>query len=152
VARALLLQGRMTKRTLDTSVRQQKPGYPTYEEFDQSRRDALKHLGAIGAALFGAAALAGCGDRKVGGGPDSAVRPREDGSPLQPDQGKFPISGGKSWEPDARIELRPDQRHLPDARILQGDVAGPDARVDEPDPSPDPGYAPVPPARADARR
>ncbi len=91
-----------------------KPAYPTLTDFDQSRRSALLHLGALGALLF-----MGCGDRRISGGADA--RPGVDGRvppPPAPDGPAGP--SGVAPLPDARSDPgRPDTRpRYPDASIL----------------------------------
>lgn len=124
----------------------EKPAYPTLSDFDKSRRSALLHLGAIGALL-----LMGCGERRISGGADAG--PGSDGRvPPQPDGPEGP--SGAAPLPDARSDLRrPDAGpRYPDASLLEGDVAGPDARIDEPDQWPLAGGAPMPPAEIDGGR
>jgi hypothetical protein len=140
----------MSKRSFrDTPApKTEKPSYPTLKDFDQSRRTALLRLGgAIGAALFGAAALAGCGERKIGGSAPDAGR-----NPPPPSDGGQSVEsiGTQGVAPlyDARIDEKPPQE--PDARILAGDVPGPDARIEEPDMGNMAGGAPLPPAQIDA--
>ena len=140
------------------------PAYPTLERFDQGRRAALLRLGALGAAVLGAGSLlAGCGERSVatpqdGGGPDSlrlagtqpAFDARVDERRQLPDQ-RRPQPDQR--RPDQRLpdQRLPDQR-LPDANILQGEMIGPDARIEEPDSGTMAGGAPMPPAVLDGGR
>jgi hypothetical protein len=87
----------MIKRILSQPPPQGKPSYPTYDEFEASRRTLLKQLGAIGAAILGAAALGGCGERRVAAEPDLDIDPIAGEGPL----------------PDARIDSgRPDAERL----------------------------------------
>jgi hypothetical protein len=131
----------MRKRALGEQPRHDKPSYPTYEQFDASRRAMLKQLGAIGAAIFGAAALAGCTERNVSAVPDGpqhtggVARPldaRIDTSPPDAGQPKPEgnIMGGVAQPPDSRVDRRPIR---PDAEIMAGGKPGPDARIEERD-------------------
>jgi hypothetical protein len=148
----------MSKRTFRTpsETRPREPAvYPTLDEFDRSsRRGFLARLctAALGAGTL--AVAAGCGSRSVNTAPDSGTPPTprhptplpRDGSVPEPDE--WTLSGGARAE-DARIE---DWRqNKPDAKELEGDVAGPDARIDQVDSGlePHPGFAPTMDARVD---
>lgn len=130
----------MGKRAFRAPPPAPRVSYPTLESFDRgSRRSFLGKLGALGAVLLGAGALAGCDSRAAPASPD-AGGPSPDGMPPQPPPPKpqpktpdFGIAGGRA---------------APDISTLEGDVAGPDARIDDLG-APSPGFAPQMDARVD---
>lgn len=133
----------MSKRDFRTPPPPCGPSYPTLESFDRSsRRCFLGKLGALSAALLGAGAFAACDPRAAPLAPDAG--PGLDGDPPRPppkpDLGPrtpdFGIAGGRA-APDLGS---------PDVSTLEGDVAGPDARIDL---SVSPGFAPELDARVD---
>jgi len=145
----------MSKRTFRTggAPRQREPAaYPTLDEFDRSsRRDFLARLctAALGAGTL--AVAAGCGGRPVGADPDGGIPPTPPPPippPPRPTDGRVPepdewgMAGGARPE-EARVDARTPSK--PDAKELEGDVAGPDARIDDPSP----GWAPTMDARID---
>jgi hypothetical protein len=145
----------MSKRTFRTrsEPRQREPAaYPTLDEFDRgSRRDFLARLCTAALGAGAVAVAAGCGGRPVGADPDSGLPPAPpppNPPPPRPTDGRVPepdewtLSGGARAE-DSRVEDW--QRNKPDAKQLEGDVAGPDARIDDPSP----GFAPAMDARID---
>ncbi len=136
-----------------------RPGYPTLDTFDASRRRFLARLGAavVGAGI-GATLLPACGDgRTVGGDPDAfpppqGVAPMPDAQlDTRPPEPDGMIAGGAPM-PDAQLDTQPWQ---PDG--MEGGVAPmPDAKVDKLDagvPKADftasPGYAPMMDAQLD---
>jgi hypothetical protein len=144
----------MTKRLFRTAARAEQPAaYPTLDEFDHGRRDFLGRLCAAALGAGALAALAGCGQRPVQNNPDGGAPPTDSQPPPDtrgPDSDSWGIAGGARPE-DARIDTWNGKK--PDAKQLEGDVAGPDARIDEidagSDPTPSPGFAPTMDARID---
>ena len=127
------------RRTSEIAAR-----YPILQHFETDRRRFLVGLGG----LFGAGALAACGDRTIPAGSEGGVKPK-------PPDGGSPETmwGGAPPPPDARVDqsLSMGARALPDlgadSRVVFGDVAQPDARVDL---SMTQGFAPQPDAGADS--
>jgi hypothetical protein len=117
------------------------PCYPTLESFDQaSRRSFLSRLGILGAALLGAGALAACDHRAA------PAAPPDGGPPPKPDP-DFGIAGGARPN-DAELDKR-EREPRPDGNMIEGDVAGPDARIDDLEVHGPMGYAPMMDARVD---
>jgi hypothetical protein len=146
----------MTKRLYRTARAEQPAAYPTLDEFDRGRRDFLGQLCTAALGATAASALAGCGHRPVesttDGGPTPAPDARTTTTPdsKRPDPDSWGMSGGARPE-DSRVDEW--TKAQPDANLLEGDVAGPDARIDEIDagsaPTPSPGYGPTMDARID---
>jgi hypothetical protein len=132
----------MSKRLFrgNVPVQQSQPQYPTLDDFDRSRRAFLTRLGGV---LLGAGALgpvlSGCSDRAITLEENEAGLPRGsdagvDSSPLLPD-GSLPHPdmedhlAGDPMPPPSRLDARaPDQG--PEWQ-LEGDVAPPDATIDQ---------------------
>ncbi len=126
-----------SKRRFRSPATDAKPAsYPTLESFDESRRSALKRIGAavLGLGSLGAL-LAACGDRVVHTEPDQGIGPagvaplpdsRVDQTPPSPDGGVAPM-------PDSRVDQRPKPE--PDAGpdwTMGGVPRMPDAGLDDP--------------------
>ena len=142
----------MTKREFRSLPPSKDAAYPTLDEFDrQSRRSFLARLAGAALGAGALAALGGCDGRPVGVSPDGGITPQPPPPippPPRPTDGRVPepdewtLSGGARAE-DSRVEDW--ERSKPDAKQLEGDVAGPDARIDDPSP----GFAPTMDARID---
>jgi hypothetical protein len=143
----------MSKRDFRQLPRARHAAYPTLDDFDlRSRRDFLGKLGALGAVLLGGSALAACDHRAAPASAGDATAPRlPDGGPTPrppdggpaPDSHEWPPYAGGEPQPPAQLDAGPRK---PDAKLLEGDIAGPDARIDGEVTS---GFAPAMDARID---